>query len=67
MLIEIKAEYSDILYKPTYFPGLLVWWIRQVPLYMNFLKYSGICAIQHMSFPTSCDIWQKFMVQKYFY
>jgi hypothetical protein len=34
LLTEIKPEYSDILYKPTHFPGLLVCQIRQVPLYL---------------------------------
>ena len=29
-------------------------------------EYSGTCAIRHPSFPTSCDIRQKFMVPKYF-
>lgn len=29
--------------------------------------YSGTCSIWHLSFPTSCNIWQQFMVQKYFY
>ena len=28
--------------------------------------YSGPCAIRHLSFLTSCDIRQKFMVPKYF-
>ena len=32
-LTKIKAEYSDILYNPTHFPGPLVCRIRQVPLY----------------------------------
>jgi len=27
--------------------------------------YSGTCAIPHLSFQTSCDIWHKFMVSKY--
>ena len=26
-------------------------------------KYSATCAIRHLSFPTSCDIRQKFLVQ----
>jgi len=26
------------------------------------MKYNGTCAIGHLSFPTSCDIQQKFMV-----
>ena len=29
-------------------------------------KYSGTYTIGHLSFPTSCDIQQKFMVLKYF-
>ena len=28
------------------------------------LIYSATCAIWHLSFPTSCDIWQKLMVLK---
>ena len=28
--------------------------------------YSATCTIQHLSFLTSCDIRQKFMVPKYF-
>jgi len=28
--------------------------------------YSGTCAIRHLSFPTTWDIRQKFMVPKYF-
>ena len=30
------------------------------------LCYNGTCAIGHLSFLTSCDIQQKFMIQKYF-
>ena len=30
-------------------------------------NYSGTCAIQHLSFPTSCDIRQQFLVQKIFF
>jgi hypothetical protein len=33
LLTKIKPEYSDILYNPTQFRGLLVCGIRQVPLY----------------------------------
>jgi hypothetical protein len=33
LLTIIKPEYSDILYNPTHFPGPLMCWIRQVPLY----------------------------------
>ena len=33
---------------------------------MYIIRYSGTCAIRHMSFPTSCDIRQKFMVARYF-
>ena len=29
-----------------------------------WLIYSGTCAIWHLSFPSSCDIWQKFMFTK---
>ena len=28
--------------------------------------YSATCAIRHLSFPTSCDIRQIFMVSRYF-
>ena len=31
--LELKAEYSDILYNSTHFPGPLVCRIRQFPLY----------------------------------
>ena len=31
-----------------------------------FCMYSGTCAMRHLSFPTSYDIRQKFMVPKYF-
>ena len=34
LLIKIRPEYSDILYNPTHFPGPLVCWIRQIPLYI---------------------------------
>jgi hypothetical protein len=33
LLTKIKPEYSDILYNPTQFRGLLVCGIRQVPQY----------------------------------
>jgi hypothetical protein len=35
LLTKIKPEYSDILYNTTYFPGPLVWLIRQGHLYFN--------------------------------
>ena len=32
----------------------------------HIISYSGTCAIRHLSFLTSCNIRQKFMVRKYF-
>ena len=39
VLTKIKPEYSDILYNPRHFPGPLVCWIRQVPLYIYIYIY----------------------------
>jgi len=35
LLTKIKFEYSYILYNPTHFPGPLVCWITQIPLYVE--------------------------------
>ena len=43
-------------------------WLRQLLLYQlrhSTSQYSATCAIQHLSFPTSCDIRKKIMVPKY--
>ena len=43
--------------------------ISVVPVPINIdlsTNYSGTSVIRHLSFPTSCDIQQKFMVPKYF-
>jgi hypothetical protein len=47
LLTEIKPEYSDILYKSTHFPGLLVCQIRQVPLYL-FLAHLDHIGQMHI-------------------
>jgi len=39
LLAKIKPEYSDILYNPTNVLGLLVCWIRQLPLYYNIIYH----------------------------
>jgi hypothetical protein len=38
---------------------------REINLFI--CVYSGTCAIQYLSFPTSCDFRQEFQVPKYFF
>jgi hypothetical protein len=47
LLTKIKPEYSYILYNPTHFPGSLVFWIWQVPLY-PFLSFFVISCLNHL-------------------
>ena len=45
LVTEIKPEYFDILYNQTHFPGPLVCRIRQVPLYIDFVKFSNLFLV----------------------
>ena len=46
---------------------LIMWFFFRIFLFIqDSPKYSVACANRHLSFPTSCDIQQKFMVPKYF-
>ena len=50
---KIKPEYFDILYNPTNFPGPLVCWIRQVPLYKQKCFKNGKT---YLYFSTPCEV-----------
>jgi len=46
---KIKPGYSEFLYNPTHFPGLLMCRIRQVPLYIHtILAYPDAVTIDEL-------------------
>jgi hypothetical protein len=47
VLTKIKPEYSNVLSNPTHFPGPLVCWITQVPLYYRKFVISVVVNNNH--------------------